>query len=290
MARSLRNQAIKLAGHGWAVFPLWGKIPAISKRDGGNGVLDATTDPAQVAAWWRAWPEANIGLAIPHTVLVIDIDPRHDGHLSLAAHEAAHTELPTTMAAYSGRGDGGRHLYFRRPAGRLTSTRLGNGVDLKLSGGYVVAPPSIHPDTGRPYRWDLAPVAAAPGWLVDLLKVNRATAATRRYQPRAFGSLRPVTNGTLASGSAWVDILGPHGWRCLDADGDANGARWLHPDATSGCSATVRHGCLFVYSTNTVFKVTDAGSPHGYTKARASAALGQARDQGAASAAGWWAT
>src|SRR3954468_24768513 len=46
-----------------------------------NGVHDATTDRATVAAWWRRWPQANVGVATgdPSGPVVIDIDPRHGG-------------------------------------------------------------------------------------------------------------------------------------------------------------------------------------------------------------------
>ena len=49
--------AIELACHDWGVFPLRGKIPAIA---GGRGVLDATTDLHQVAAWWSAPSSSSV--------------------------------------------------------------------------------------------------------------------------------------------------------------------------------------------------------------------------------------
>ena len=76
-----------------------------------------------------------------------------------------------------------------------------------------------------------------------------------------------------------------HGWACLDPDPDADGARWLHPAATSKCSATIKNGCLFVYSTSTVFEFTESGDPHGYTKFRAYAVLNFGGDLKAAARA-----
>ena len=64
---------------------------------------------------------------------------------------------------------GGRHLYFRRPPGRLTSTRLPDGIDLKLN-GYCVMPPSLHPATGQPYRWEERPPVALPPHLREMLR------------------------------------------------------------------------------------------------------------------------
>jgi hypothetical protein len=76
--------------------------------------------------------------------------------------------------------------------------------------------------------------------------------------------------------------MSPHGWTCPDPDPDDDGARWLHPDATSSCSATIRNDCLFVYSTNTPFDVTEPGCAKGYTKFRAYAVLNHGGDMPAA--------
>jgi hypothetical protein len=72
---------------------------------------------------------------------------------------------------------------------------------------------------------------------------------------------------------------------CLDADPDGDGARWVHPTATAKWSATIRHGLLFAYSTNTPFAVTEAGNAKGYTKFRAHAVLNHDGDLSAAARA-----
>jgi hypothetical protein len=76
---------------------------------------------------------------------VVDIDPRNGGAL-------APELMPPTRCVRTG--SGGWHLYYCHPGGQLAAKVRGHpGVDLKADGGYVVAPPSVHPDTGRPYRW-----------------------------------------------------------------------------------------------------------------------------------------
>jgi putative DNA primase/helicase len=49
---------------------------------------------------------------------------------------------------------------------------IGPGLDLKFSNGYIVAAPSIHPETGTAYEW-IVPlevgIADPPGWLVELI-------------------------------------------------------------------------------------------------------------------------
>ena len=107
-----------------------------------------------------------IGARVPESLLVVDVDPRNGGNL--AELELFTGPLPPTLTAWSGRNDGGRHLYFLRPAGPITSTRLPDGIDLKAN-GYCIVPPSIHPATGQPYRWEQHPVAAIPPRLRALL-------------------------------------------------------------------------------------------------------------------------
>lgn len=62
--------------------------------------------------------------------------------------------------------------------------KLCDGVDLKTHTGYLVAPPSLHPN-GKRYVWanDL-PVADAPAWLAAMM-----AAAPPRALPRVSASL-----------------------------------------------------------------------------------------------------
>jgi hypothetical protein len=102
--------ALDLAAHGWAMFPCkWrgknAKAPLTT-----NGHLDASRDPGQITAGWTRWPSAMIGAPVPESLLVVDIDPRNGG--SLAELESLTGPLPASLTAWSGRNDGGRHLYY----------------------------------------------------------------------------------------------------------------------------------------------------------------------------------
>jgi hypothetical protein len=141
------EEAEELAIAGWAIFPCHNKRPLTK-----NGFKDATRDVFQVRKWWRQWPTAMIGMAIPRSMMIIDIDPRNGGSLDELISLCG--DLPMTLTVISGRGDGGQHLYYTRPSGELTRSRLPKGIDLKTVGGYVIMPPSIHPDSGLPYRWE----------------------------------------------------------------------------------------------------------------------------------------
>jgi hypothetical protein len=149
------HHALCYARRGWRVFPLQPrtKIPL----EGTRGFLDATTDRAQIKRWWIAHPTANIGIACDsaHGPIVLDVDGR-SGHRSLRT-----LALPETRMAASRAGK--LHLYFASPENGQSVARLikpfltKRGKRAKLDilgdGGYVVAPPSVHPDTGKPYRW-----------------------------------------------------------------------------------------------------------------------------------------
>jgi hypothetical protein len=168
------------------------KAPYWEKGTLENGCLDATTDPDLIKKWWTRRPNAMIGAPPYDDELVLDVDPRKGG--SLQALQTATGPLPMTRIAISGRNDGGAHLYFKKPAGPLTSTRLPAGIDLK-AGGYVIVPPSIHPATGQPYRWhnEDAPVVEMPARLAELLRPAPSRPIVRSSSnASAIGLLRTV--------------------------------------------------------------------------------------------------
>ena len=67
------DMALAYAGHGWAVFPLIGKVPAIA---GGHGFQDATMDRWRILDWWGTVPAWDVGIATGKVsgLTVIDID------------------------------------------------------------------------------------------------------------------------------------------------------------------------------------------------------------------------
>lgn len=124
----------------------------------------------QIEAWWRQWPNANIGVSCCGSKsLVYDIDVRHGGHRVWAELITGH-ELPQTPQALTGSGDGSRHVWFAAPREMLEmglSPVEHAGLHVKFR-GYVVVPPSIHP-CGKEYQWIISPwnvdFAPLPTWL-----------------------------------------------------------------------------------------------------------------------------
>jgi hypothetical protein len=180
-ADPLLAAALEYASHGVPVFPLRGKPPALAKAQGGRGLHDATTDPAVVRRMWARFPGANVGVrtgALEQggpgwSVLDVDGDTGRD---SLRVIEQA-GRLPRRTAV-SVTGSGGLHIAYRHRDGlglRNSQGILGAGLDVRGDGGYIVAPPSVHPATGALYEWEtmLRPWGDIPAWPEGQLAVTR---------------------------------------------------------------------------------------------------------------------
>lgn len=201
----LRSWALRYAAAGFAVLPLHSIYPdgrCTCRRPGSDscapgkhpatehGKDDASTDLEQVARWWERY-SWNIGVRPPDGMIVLDEDPRNGGDLRF--HEQVYGPLPRTLIAQTG--SGGRHVWLRYDG--PAAGRLGPGIDVKTSRGYLVAPPSIHASGGT-YDWTvLAAIAAAPLWVGALLNPP-----PRLYPPPTFtgtGQLAPLLRVVLGA-------------------------------------------------------------------------------------------
>jgi KaiC/GvpD/RAD55 family RecA-like ATPase len=186
---SMRDRAKVLVEKlGMRVFPLRPR----DKRPlpGTRGFKDASDNLAQLDRWYLAHPAANIGLptGADNQIVVLDFDYRHwpgreeqvdtDG----VVHERDPWEMveeffegkvPDTWVVETP--SGGFHLYFKHPGELIPNSagKLAPGVDVRGDGGYVCAPPSIHPN-GHEYLWARKPneveLAEVPTTLLSKLK------------------------------------------------------------------------------------------------------------------------
>lgn len=186
--------AVRLADvHGLSVLPLRGKRPAT-----GHGFYDATSDPHEVLELFHAAPTANnVGIAPgPSGLLVVDIDLKKPDARGIQRWKelSARYGQPDTLLVRTG--SGGLHLYFQPhpelQVGQVNGAGDNPGIDLRGTKGYVVAPPSTHPDTRKPYCWERSDdfnrdlVQPVPDWLVEFL----TPAAPRELSTAAVGSTR----------------------------------------------------------------------------------------------------
>jgi DNA-binding transcriptional ArsR family regulator len=114
-------------------------------------------------------------------LLVVDCDPRNGGPAERAELVRRFGPIPETAEVITG--GGGRHLFFRYDGGGVPKA-LAEGIDLKGDGGYVVAPPSMHP-SGKRYEVDglggakaLLNPAELPAWLWEFISTKRTSTRT----------------------------------------------------------------------------------------------------------------
>ena len=166
MSATARGEAVEYRRRGWSPIPLKPRSKEPNLRE-----LRPYLTRKATKEELDAWPWSGVGIVTGHVsdVLVLDVDgPEGEAELKKYRHPAT----PTSRTA-----GGGLHLYFRHPEQYVrTGIRVAPGLDVKASGGYVVAPPSVGPN-GKPYEWIISPeeaeLADPPGWLIGLLERER---------------------------------------------------------------------------------------------------------------------
>jgi hypothetical protein len=165
----------RLAQWGWRLLPcaVRGKTPLLKRWP-----AVASSDLATIYEWAAQFPNCNWGVATgpDSRVFVLDVDGEQ-GRASLSSLERQYGPLPPTLTSRTGRGE---HRWFNYPGAREirgSAGKLGQGLDIRGSGGYAIVPPSVH-SSGRLYQWgerisarteSWLLVGDAPSWLLDLL-------------------------------------------------------------------------------------------------------------------------
>lgn len=148
-----KDAAIELAYLDWSVFPV---APKEKRPATKHGFKDSSKDPVTVKAMFENG-SYNIGVATGQPsggIIVIDADVKADQNKNgievIQDWQDEHGVWPDTVEATSG--GGGRHWYFKVSTEIRNSTNAKLGVDIRGNGGYIIAPPSIHP-SGNLYSW-----------------------------------------------------------------------------------------------------------------------------------------
>jgi hypothetical protein len=133
--------------------------------------------------WFENWPDANLAI-VTGTVsncVVIDLDSE-DAKEKLKS--LLHSDLSTVPRSRTGKG---WQLFFKHPGVNIQNgVRVGRipGLDTRGDGGYVVAPPSIHPN-GKQYKWEVALSRQLPELPAALFKLlTTATSQSGGAQER----------------------------------------------------------------------------------------------------------
>jgi hypothetical protein len=168
--------ALSLAAKGFKVIPLRPntKFAAID-----NWPEKATSDPKIIERYWKNHPDHNIGIVGNEALVILDEDnkPGKNGHQSLLQLELNNADLPDTLTSITP--TGGKHYFLKVPEGGQpignSASKIGEGLDVRGVGGYVVAPGSTI--DGKAYRWQTtgnAALAECPQWLAKLALAHKA--------------------------------------------------------------------------------------------------------------------
>jgi len=184
---SLKKWALTYAEYGYKIFPLspGQKIP----RPGSSGVKEASSEIEKIRSWWNENPHYNIGIAMGSGsgIIGLDIDYK-DG-----ANPDFLKKLPPTYVTLTPNSKTpGHHAFFKWDAHAKNGKKIAKGVTIRSSEGYYfVAPPSVHPETGKKYSplqadfplWK-SEVAECPEWILTCdeykettLRVNKVSSS-----------------------------------------------------------------------------------------------------------------
>lgn len=161
----------------------------------------------------------NVGVRLARNQLVVDVDPRNfaSGDDALERLQLSlgvdFDSFPTVET-----GGGGRHIYMLKPpeAEVVGQLREFPGVEFKTEGRQVVAPGSVHPDTGQAYRWDalsvpLSEISEAPGALLSAIAKQAATdiqAVAGARTPEVLGQFLALLDvGEFGDHDDWLRIM-----------------------------------------------------------------------------------
>jgi len=206
--------ALELAGLGFKLFPLRPGTKA-GFTSSKSWKQQATSSPRMLRE--MASYGCNFGMwCRGHVVLDVDTANGKSGLDDLIAIQLD-KGLPETRIHRSARG--GLHLIFRAPPGVEFTNRakpLGEGIDVRGAGGYVVAPGSTF--EGQPYTVENpAPIADAPAWLVETLQsaAHAITVAPEGIDLDSAANVQLATSWLLAQ--PVKDLVGSRGSRTYKA-------------------------------------------------------------------------
>lgn len=139
------EEALKYRALGLSVIPLRprDKKPLFSWTEFQTRIASEK----EIRQWWKDYPKANVGIVTGKIsgIAVVDLDIGKNEKLDPSAiWDIAPTEVISRTGS-------GYHLIYKYPKEGLKNSAK-DGIDTRGDGGYIVAPPSIHPN-GKSYKW-----------------------------------------------------------------------------------------------------------------------------------------
>jgi hypothetical protein len=146
----LRTAAVTYLMQGLSVIPVTGKKTMLDWK-----IYQKQRARTADLGWWeQSGLLKNLAIvcgAVSNNLMVLDLD----GEWAVSTFDDLFPSLLDTFTVTSGSGRG-KHLYFfvddLSPTTKYSRGDGHNGIELRSNGAYIVAPPSIHPDSGKPYE------------------------------------------------------------------------------------------------------------------------------------------
>ena len=183
------DSALAYAGRGWYIIPLHSidadgnctcgktgcsspaKHPVASLCP--NGLKNASVNEAVLRSWFEN-QNRNIGIVTGKIsgITILDCDNHKGGDVSLNNLVFDDNSNASVNTLYSLTGNGVHYFYKYTPL-KNSVNKLGQGLDIRGDGGYIVAPPSIHAN-GRAYEFEHdLPLIDFPQEWIDILNAPK---------------------------------------------------------------------------------------------------------------------
>ena len=157
--------AAEYVDSGWSVLP----VKPEEKRPFMTNWLQYTKTRATkeiVTGWFSNLSGAGVGAVTGRVSNMVVLDVEADCPYPI---EDLLRRYPTQM--YSRTGSGGYHLFYQYPTSATSVSnrvRIFEGADLRADGGFIVLPPTVHPNGNR-YEWiKRGPLGTFPRALLEL--------------------------------------------------------------------------------------------------------------------------
>lgn len=241
--------AIEFSKRGWHVFPLYSRTKKPATK---NGLKDASNDEQKIIQLWQGKTHLNLAIRTGECsgFFVVDLDGE-EGIANFNTLVDSMNGIPDTLTVKTGKGF---HLYFNYPQGldiRNSTSKICNKVDVRGNGGYVVAPPSVHPD-GSIYHFEneSLPIATAPQWLLEVI-IRPIEKETSSVQPENYYTTSNINETwTLDDVGQMLDALNPsmpyEDWLSVGMALHQGGYPLAMWDQWSGLSDKYEQGCCAV--------------------------------------------
>lgn len=177
----MMQYALQYLRNGYSVIPLKprGKEPLIPWQE----FQKRRATEAEVRGWFTKWPSANVGIVTGSVsgVAVVDLDGTE------GISEGRRLGFTSPLLSITGKG---RQLFYRHTGVNVcNAVRKYPGVDIRGDGGYVVAPPSVHPN-GRRYQWVGVSAVALKSLLPSF--------------PTSIFSVIPASTKLIGNSTGWI--------------------------------------------------------------------------------------